>query len=92
VGGVVGRQLIGHAKPFPSYEAPQACLEQCVPLFGPATLVASGYTAYAHDARDLFDVLRVHGRPLVIWISSNLATFSRMQREAAQVLRTVRFA
>jgi hypothetical protein len=92
IGGLSARQVTGVARSFPAAEAPQTCVEPCVPLFGPAALIASGYAPFRYDSRDIFDIPQVHGRPLVIWTTAVKHGRRGFLREAERVLRSVKFA
>ena len=88
VGGLPAQELKGGPRPFRSYSP--ACQAPCVPLFGPPSISAAGYTFYPGD-QAVFDVLRVHDQPLVIWIVGPSTGYKRFLRIARQAVTTVRF-
>jgi hypothetical protein len=88
VGGLPAEELEGGPRPFRS--SSPACAAPCVPLFGPPAVTAAGYTFYPGD-KAVFEILRVHTLPLVIWIVGPRARYKQFLHVARQAVASVRF-
>jgi hypothetical protein len=88
VGGLPAEELKGGPRPFRS-SSPD-CLAPCVQLFGPSAVTSAGYTFYQGD-HSVFEILRVHALPLVIWIVGPRAGYNRFLQVARQAVASVKF-